>query len=68
MTKKGQKTRAIYKVVHSPSGKPWFWAVQLVPAVGDDSGSAETREATMAAFKAQWVARRGWERPWVGTA
>ena len=43
----------------------WFWAVQLFPAVAADSGTAETREAAMDAFKAQWIARRGWEHPWI---
>jgi hypothetical protein len=33
--------------------------------VGADSGTAETREAAMDAFKAQWIARRGWEHPWI---
>jgi hypothetical protein len=55
----------IYKLSVAPTGNWWFWAVQLFPAVGDDTGTAETREAAMAAFKAQWIARRGWEHPWV---
>ena len=55
----------IYKLSVAPTGKWWFWAVQLFPAVGADSGTAETREAAMDAFKAQWIARRGWEHPWI---
>jgi hypothetical protein len=55
----------IYNVGHSPSGMPWFWAVQLYPAVADDRGTAETLEGAMAAFKAQWTKRRGWEHPWI---
>jgi hypothetical protein len=43
----------IYNVGHSPSQRPWFWAVQLFPAVADDKGNAETLEDAMAAFKAQ---------------
>jgi hypothetical protein len=55
----------IYKQVFSPSSTPWFWAVQLFPAVGSDSGMEATREEAMAAFKAQWIERRGWEHPWI---
>jgi hypothetical protein len=33
-----------------------------VPA---DSGTAETREAAMDAFVAQWMQRRDWEHPWI---
>ncbi len=33
----------IYKMVHSPSGTPWSWAVQLFPAVADDTGTGEMR-------------------------
>ena len=54
----------IYKLSAAPTGNWWFWAVQLFPAVGADSGSAPTREAAMAEFKAQWMQRRGWEHPW----
>jgi hypothetical protein len=39
----------IYKLSAAPT-----WAVQLFPAVAADSGTAETREAAMAEFKAQW--------------
>jgi hypothetical protein len=35
----------IYKLSVAPTGNWWFWAVQLFPAVGADSGTAETREA-----------------------
>jgi hypothetical protein len=31
-----------------------------------DSGTAETREAAMTAFKAQWIERRGCEHPCAG--
>ena len=55
----------IYKLSVAPTGNWWFWAVQLFPAVGADSGTAETREAVMAEFKAQWMQRRGWEHPWI---
>jgi hypothetical protein len=55
----------VYKLSVAPTGHSWFWAVQLFPAVGADTGTAETREAAMAAFKAQWIARRGWEHPWI---
>jgi len=51
------------KLSVAPTGLWWFWAVQLFPAEGADSGTAETREAAMAEFKAQWIARRGWEHP-----
>lgn len=44
----------IYKMVQSPSGKPWFWALNLFPAVAADSGAAETREVAMAACKERW--------------
>ncbi len=44
----------IYKMVHSPSGTPWFWALNLFPAVAADSGAAETREVAMAACKERW--------------
>jgi len=27
--------------------------------------TAETREAAMAEFKAQWTRGRGWEHPWI---
>ena len=49
----------IYKLTVAPTGNWWFWAVQLFPAVGADSGTAETREAAMAEFKAQWTRLRG---------
>ena len=49
----------------APTGNWWFWAVQLFPAVAANSGTAETREAAMDAFKAQWMQRRGWEHPWI---
>ena len=55
----------IYKLSVAPTGNWWFWAVQLFPAVGADSGTAETREAAMAEFKEQWTRRRGWEHPWI---
>ena len=55
----------IYKLSVAPTGNWWFWAVQLFPAVAADSGTGETREAAMAAFKAQWMQRRGWEHPWI---
>jgi hypothetical protein len=55
----------IYKLSVAPTGNWWFWAVQLFPAEGADSGTAPTREAAMDAFKAQWIARRGWEHPWI---
>jgi hypothetical protein len=48
----------IYKLSVAPTGNWWFWAVQLFPAVGADSGTAETREAAMAEFKAQWSQTR----------
>src|SRR3974390_1155223 len=35
------------------------WALNLFPAIAADSGTAETREAAMAAFKTQWTRRRG---------
>ena len=54
----------IYKLTVALTGNWWFWAVQLFPAVGADSGTAETREAAMAELKAQWMQRRGWEHPW----
>ena len=49
----------IYKLTVAPTGNWWFWAVQLFPAVGADSGTAETREAAMEAFKAQVDAAAG---------
>jgi hypothetical protein len=49
----------IYKLSVAPTGNWWFWAVQLFPAVGAHSGTAETREAAMAEFKAQWTRRLG---------
>jgi hypothetical protein len=55
----------IYKLAVAPTGNWWFWAVQLFPATAADSGTAETREAAMAEFKAQWMRRRGWEHPWI---
>jgi hypothetical protein len=55
----------IYKLSVAPTGNWWFWAVQLFPAVAADSGTAETREAAMAEFKAHWMQRRGWEHPWI---
>src|SRR3974390_1554159 len=55
----------IYKLSVAPTGNWWFWAAQLFPAVAADSGTAETREAAMEAFKAQWIQRRGWEHPWI---
>jgi hypothetical protein len=47
----------IYKHSHAPTGKWWFWALNLFPAVAADSDSADTREAAMPALKAQWLAR-----------
>ena len=55
----------IYKLSVAPTGNWWFWAVQLFPAEAADSGTAATREAAMAEFKAQWMQRRGWEHPWI---
>jgi hypothetical protein len=55
----------IYKMVHSPSGTPWFWSVLLLPARANDSGTEATREDAMAAFKEQWIARRRWEHLWI---
>jgi hypothetical protein len=52
----------IYKLTVAPTGNWWFWAVQLFPAVAADSGTAETREAAMDAFKAQWMR---WRDPWI---
>jgi len=49
----------IYKLSVAPTGNWWLWAVQLFPAVAADSGTTPTREAAMAAFKAQWMRRRG---------
>jgi hypothetical protein len=44
---------APYKQDYSPSGMPWFWAVNYFPAaVPSDNGAEETREAAMAVLKA----------------
>jgi hypothetical protein len=54
----------IYKQAYSPD-TPWFWALNLFPAMPADSGTEEPREAAMATLKAQWLRRRGWEHPWI---
>ncbi len=41
-------------VRRAETGLWWFWAVHIDQAVASDSGTAETREAAMLAFKAQW--------------
>jgi hypothetical protein len=62
----GRLVGRIYRLSVAPTGKWWFWAVQIFPAVGADSGTAETREAAMTELKAQWLQRReAWEA-WVG--
>lgn len=48
----------IYKKSHSPVGRLWYWALHIFPAVAADHGDEETREAAMAALKAQWLRRR----------
>jgi hypothetical protein len=64
----GRLVGRIYKYSHAPTGKWWFWAVQIFPAVASDSGAEDTRDAAMAALKAQWLLRReAWEA-WVGPA
>jgi hypothetical protein len=62
----GRLVGRIYKHSHAPTGKWWFWAVQIFPAVASDSGAAESREAAMAALKAQWLLRREAWAAWVG--
>src|SRR5690348_15460453 len=52
----------IYKYSHAPTGKWWFWAVQIFPAVASDSGSEETREAAMAGA-ARGLGEVGRDRP-----
>ena len=54
----GRPVGRIYKMVHSPSGTPWFWALNIFPALAADGGTEATREAAMAALKARWERRR----------
>jgi hypothetical protein len=55
----------IFKQRYSPSATPWFWGLDLFPAVPADSGTEAHARSGMAAFKEQWIARRGWEHPWI---
>ena len=54
----GRTVGRIYKLSVAPAGNRWFWALNPFPAVPADSGTAETREAAMDAFKTQWLRRR----------
>jgi hypothetical protein len=48
----------IYKTTHSPSGKLWFWGLNLFPAMAADRGHAASREEAMQAIKARWSERK----------
>jgi hypothetical protein len=41
-----------------PEGRPWFWGLNLFPAVPADHGFEVTCEAATAALKARWSERR----------
>jgi hypothetical protein len=64
-TPNGPLIGRIYELAVAPTGNWWFWAVQLFPPSQPTAARPATREAAMAAFKAQWIQRRGWEHPWI---
>ncbi len=53
----GRLVGRVYKLSVAPTGKWWFWVVQI-PNAGAKSGAAETAEAAMAELRAEWSRSR----------